>query len=92
MVVDTCNAGEGCHVGAALAAGVGGLRVMAPLQVGGMAHSPPRHLDHGWPAPITTSAFHGCIRNLRVNGEVREIAATREEQTRTARSYVLFKF
>ena len=72
MVVDTCNTGEGCHVGAALAAGVGGLRVMAPLQVGGMAHAPPRHLDHGWPAPITASAFHGCIRNLRVNGEVRD--------------------
>ncbi|XP_045111838.1 putative neural-cadherin 2 isoform X1 [Portunus trituberculatus] len=73
MVVDTCNGGEGCHVGAALAAGVGGLKVMAPLQVGGMAHAPPRHLDHGWPAPIASSAFHGCIRNLRVNGELRDL-------------------
>lgn len=71
MVVDTCKAGEGCHVGAALAVDVGGLKVMAPLQVGGMAHAPPHHLDHGWPTPITTNAFNGCIRNLRINGEVR---------------------
>lgn len=75
MVVDTCRAGEGCHVGAALAAGVGGLKVMAPLQVGGMAHVPPNHLDHGWPASITANPFQGCIRNLRVNGEVRGCAA-----------------
>lgn len=75
MVVDMCKVGEGCHVGATLVVGVGGLKVMAPLQVGGMAHAPPRHLDHGWPAPITTNAFHGCIRNLRVNREVRDRAA-----------------
>ena len=83
MVVDACKTREECHVGAALAAGVGGLRVKAPLQVGGIAHAPPRHLDHGWPAPITTSAFHGCIRNLRVNGEVRINTVNRDKLTLT---------
>lgn len=69
--MDTCESGGECRLATSLPPGVGGLRVAAPLQVGGLAHAPPHHLDHGWPAPLTHTSFSGCIRNLRINGEVR---------------------
>nr|XP_053646348.1 neural-cadherin-like [Cherax quadricarinatus] len=73
VIVDSCKGGGECRMAASLPPGVGGLRVAAPLQVGGMAHAPPNYLDHGWPAAVTDSAFHGCVRNLRINGELRDL-------------------
>ncbi|XP_069191341.1 LOW QUALITY PROTEIN: putative neural-cadherin 2 [Procambarus clarkii] len=73
VVVDSCAGGGECRVAASLPPGVGGLRVAAPLQVGGLAHAPPDHLDHGWPAPLTPHSFRGCMRHLRINGELRDL-------------------
>ncbi|XP_069195930.1 putative neural-cadherin 2 [Procambarus clarkii] len=41
-----------------------------PLQVGGLAHPLPAHTLYGWPAPLRPVPFRGCIRNLRMNGEL----------------------
>uniref|UniRef100_A0A0P4VXB9 EGF-like domain-containing protein n=2 Tax=Scylla olivacea TaxID=85551 RepID=A0A0P4VXB9_SCYOL len=41
-----------------------------PLQVGGLAHPPPPHAEYGWPRPLADHPFTGCLRNLRVNGEL----------------------
>ncbi|XP_071548441.1 LOW QUALITY PROTEIN: putative neural-cadherin 2 [Panulirus ornatus] len=41
-----------------------------PLQVGGLAHPPPSHMLYGWPGPLLAKPLHGCLKNLRVNGEL----------------------
>ncbi|XP_063872461.1 putative neural-cadherin 2 [Scylla paramamosain] len=46
------------------------LNYQRPLQVGGMAHPAPSHDTYGWPEPIRAYPLKGCVRNLRVNGEV----------------------
>ncbi|KAG0723202.1 putative neural-cadherin 2 [Chionoecetes opilio] len=46
-----------------------------PLQVGGMAHPAPSHTTHRWPQPVTSHPLKGCVRNLRVNGELRDLGA-----------------
>ena len=46
------------------------LNVGQPLQVGGMAHPVPAHTLYGWLEPLLALPFHGCVRNLRVNGQV----------------------
>ena len=46
------------------------VKLPAPLQLGGLAHSPPEYLTHGWPHPISKHSFQGCISSVRVNGEV----------------------
>ncbi|XP_047487091.1 putative neural-cadherin 2 [Penaeus chinensis] len=73
VVSDLCLAGGECRLTAPLPATSLTLGVAAPLQVGGLANPPPDHHDHGWPAPLTARAFLGCIRNLRVNGELRDL-------------------
>ncbi|XP_069188218.1 putative neural-cadherin 2 [Procambarus clarkii] len=56
-----------------------------PLQIGGLAHPPPAHnpaqrhptahryTAHTWPSPLVARPFRGCIRNVRINGEVRTL-------------------
>ncbi|KAK7070791.1 hypothetical protein SK128_020797, partial [Halocaridina rubra] len=84
VVVDMCQremesgavngaGGRDCRSGVPLSPEDGGLNVGAPLQIGGLAHLPPRYQDRGWPQAITTASFQGCIRNLRVNGELRDL-------------------
>nr|XP_053630333.1 putative neural-cadherin 2 [Cherax quadricarinatus] len=48
------------------------LNASGPLQVGGLAHPLPAHyLNDGTPI-FRPPHFQGCLRNLRVNGQVRE--------------------
>ncbi|KAG0710771.1 putative neural-cadherin 2 [Chionoecetes opilio] len=58
-----------CRARGRLPAGGQFLDVSGPLQVGGLAHPPPPHAEHGWPRPLVYQPFSGCVRNLRVNGE-----------------------
>ena len=46
------------------------LSLDSPLQVGGLANSPPDHILHGWPIPILARPLEGCVGNIRINGEV----------------------
>ncbi|XP_047482584.1 neural-cadherin-like [Penaeus chinensis] len=73
VVVDKCASREKCRLAAPLPSPPLPLDVAAPLQVGGLAHPPPDAHHHGWPTPLTTQAFQGCLRNLRVNGELRDL-------------------
>lgn len=73
LIVDRCEAGGECRLVAPLPPQEPLLSVAAPLQVGGLAHTPPDALQHGWPTQVNGHYFHGCIKNLRVNGEVGNI-------------------
>ncbi|KAK8730316.1 hypothetical protein OTU49_008215, partial [Cherax quadricarinatus] len=53
------------------------LNTNQPLQVGGLAHPPPSHTSYGWPAPLHPLPFKGCIRNLRINGELVDLGSDR---------------
>ncbi|KAK3891745.1 hypothetical protein Pcinc_004389, partial [Petrolisthes cinctipes] len=55
-----------CRVRKTLGAGVHVLNPCRPLQVGGLAHPLPPHLTHA----LTHAHLAGCIRNLRINGQV----------------------
>lgn len=59
-----------CRGAARLPAYAHVLNIPQPLQVGGMAHPPPTHTLYGWSKPIKPRPLKGCVRNLRVNGEV----------------------
>nr|XP_053635865.1 putative neural-cadherin 2 isoform X3 [Cherax quadricarinatus] len=59
-----------CRGSARLPAGAHLLNTPHPLQVGGLAHPPPSHTAYGWPSPLLPRPFLGCIRNLRINGEL----------------------
>lgn len=59
-----------CRVAATLPEGARLLNVGQPLQVGGVAYPPPDHVLQGWPEPLLAPPLLGCVRNLRVNGEV----------------------
>ncbi|XP_045130739.1 neural-cadherin-like isoform X2 [Portunus trituberculatus] len=46
---------------------------LGPLQVGGMAHSPPTAEQHGWwEAPIARP-LHGCLSHLTFNGQLADL-------------------
>lgn len=55
-----------CRVRKTLSKGVQVLNPCRPLQVGGLAHPLPPHLTHA----LTHAHLAGCIRNLRINGQV----------------------
>ncbi|XP_069941535.1 putative neural-cadherin 2 isoform X3 [Cherax quadricarinatus] len=59
-----------CRGAARLPSGAHMLNAAQPLQVGGLAHPAPAHGVYGWPEPLMARPFHGCVRNLRVNGEL----------------------
>ncbi|XP_050739443.1 neural-cadherin-like isoform X4 [Eriocheir sinensis] len=59
-----------CRAWARLPEGGRYLDTPGPLQVGGWAHPPPPHAEYGWPRPLVERPFTGCIRNLRLNGEL----------------------
>lgn len=44
-----------------------------PLQVGGLAHTPPRPETQGWSTTPTPRPLTGCLSHLRVNGQVRTV-------------------
>ncbi|KAK8750512.1 hypothetical protein OTU49_014877, partial [Cherax quadricarinatus] len=74
VIVDRCQEGGECRLAAPLPPQDQALSVAAPLQVGGLAHAlPHHHHHHGWPTQLSQQHFHGCIRNLRVNGELRDL-------------------
>ncbi|XP_071536735.1 putative neural-cadherin 2 isoform X2 [Panulirus ornatus] len=52
------------------ARGVGAWLGSGPLQVGGLAHTPPHPGDHGWEEAPTPQHLHGCISHLTVNTKV----------------------
>ncbi|XP_064095252.1 LOW QUALITY PROTEIN: putative neural-cadherin 2 [Macrobrachium nipponense] len=41
-----------------------------PLQIGGMAHSPPRASHFGWSASPIQQGLRGCVSHLTVNGQL----------------------
>ncbi|XP_069159473.1 uncharacterized protein [Procambarus clarkii] len=41
-----------------------------PLQVGGLAHAPPRPDDHGWVEAPTARPLEGCVSHLTLNGQL----------------------
>lgn len=41
-----------------------------PLQMGGLAHPPPRPEDHGWREAPTRHHLIGCLAHLTVNAQV----------------------
>lgn len=59
-----------CRGASTLPEGARLLNVDQPLQVGGMAYPAPDHTLHGWPEPLFAPPLIGCVRNLRVNGQV----------------------
>ncbi|XP_047489161.1 putative neural-cadherin 2 [Penaeus chinensis] len=59
-----------CRGAARLSRGALLLNAAQPLQVGGLAHPPPAHTVYGWPKPILGRPLRGCVRNLRINGEL----------------------
>ena len=59
-----------CRGAARLPSTARSLNYQRPLQVGGMSHPAPSHTTYGWPDSIRSHPLKGCIRNLRVNGEV----------------------
>ncbi|XP_071534605.1 putative neural-cadherin 2 isoform X2 [Panulirus ornatus] len=59
-----------CRGAARLPRGAHLLNVPHPLQVGGLAHPAPAHKAYGWPEPLLAWPLDGCIRNLRINGEL----------------------
>ncbi|XP_042227979.1 putative neural-cadherin 2 isoform X2 [Homarus americanus] len=59
-----------CRGAARLPHGAHLLNAPQPLQVGGLAHPAPAHGMYGWPEPLLASSLHGCVRNLRINGEL----------------------
>ncbi|XP_042883447.1 putative neural-cadherin 2 isoform X2 [Penaeus japonicus] len=59
-----------CRGAARLSRGALLLNAAQPLQVGGLAHPPPAHTVYGWPKPILARPLRGCVRNLRINGEL----------------------
>ncbi|XP_066966022.1 putative neural-cadherin 2 [Macrobrachium rosenbergii] len=75
LVSDLCQfeKAEFCQVRVPLPSGSEVLDVGAPLHVGGLTHPPPHYQDYSWPHPITSISFAGCLRNLRVNGELRDL-------------------
>ena len=42
----------------------------APLQMGGLAHSPPRPEQHGWREGPTRHHLTGCVSHLTINTQV----------------------
>ena len=40
------------------------------LQVGGMAHKPPRKEEYGWKNEPISDSLQGCVSHLRINDEV----------------------
>ncbi|XP_071536341.1 putative neural-cadherin 2 isoform X3 [Panulirus ornatus] len=44
-----------------------------PLQVGGLAHRPPRPETQGWSATPTARPLKGCLSHLRVNGQLLDL-------------------
>ncbi|KAK7072335.1 hypothetical protein SK128_007151 [Halocaridina rubra] len=59
-----------CRGAARLPKGAQVLNVPHPLQLGGISHLPPDHSVYGWPSPIIDQPFRGCLRNIRINGEI----------------------
>lgn len=60
-----------CRGVATLPKGAHLLNVGQPLQVGGLAHRAPDNTLHGWPEPLLAPPLLGCVRNLRVNSQVK---------------------
>ncbi|XP_069196001.1 putative neural-cadherin 2 isoform X2 [Procambarus clarkii] len=74
VIVDRCQEGGECRLAAPLPTQDQVLGIAAPLQVGGLARALPHlHQHHGWPTQLSQQPFRGCIRNLRVNGELRDL-------------------
>ncbi|XP_071534252.1 neural-cadherin-like [Panulirus ornatus] len=42
----------------------------SPLQLGGLAHAPPRPEDHGWREAPTSASLDGCLANLALSGQL----------------------
>lgn len=47
------------------------LNLDSPLQLGGAYTVGLEPTQYGWSAEPTLKGFHGCLRNLMINGEVR---------------------
>ncbi|XP_050686791.1 putative neural-cadherin 2 isoform X2 [Eriocheir sinensis] len=62
-----------CRVTATLPEGARLLNVGQPLQVAGVAYPTPDHIVHGWPEPLLAPPLIGCVRNLRVNGQLMDL-------------------
>lgn len=60
-----------CRGAARLPRGARVLNTGQPLQVGGLAHPLPDHVSERWPESRSLRSFRGCVRNLRINREVR---------------------
>ncbi|KAF2365021.1 Laminin G domain [Trinorchestia longiramus] len=49
-----------------------------PFQVGGLAHERPKNRLFGWPKNVVSSkAFTGCIRNIRINNQLQDLGQAR---------------
>ncbi|XP_068212164.1 putative neural-cadherin 2 isoform X4 [Palaemon carinicauda] len=59
-----------CRGAARLPRGANLLNTAQPLQLGGLAHPPPSQAAHGWPTAVSGLPLNGCLRNLRINGEL----------------------
>ena len=84
LVVDLCSGGSldglgvlekpekftSCKISARLPPEAQHFTSSQPLQVGGIAHPPPSRHTHGWPIDVVSNSLDGCIRNIRINGEV----------------------
>ncbi|XP_045113360.1 putative neural-cadherin 2 isoform X2 [Portunus trituberculatus] len=62
-----------CRGSAKLPRGARLLNVGQPLQIGGLAHPVPAHALYGWPEPLLALPLHGCVRNLRINGQIMDL-------------------
>nr|XP_045589087.1 neural-cadherin-like [Procambarus clarkii] len=55
-----------------------------PLQVGGIAHSPPTAHDHGWGEAPTARPLQGCVSHLILNGQLVDLGEPAYSQGNTA--------
>ncbi|XP_069982972.1 putative neural-cadherin 2 isoform X4 [Penaeus vannamei] len=51
-----------------------------PLQVGGMAHPPPRPHAHGWNETPIDEPLKGCVSHIAANGELQDLGAPAESR------------
>ncbi|KAK4315393.1 hypothetical protein Pmani_013310 [Petrolisthes manimaculis] len=62
-----------------------GLLETGPLQVGGLAHSPPTQEDHGWGGDAPTAhPLHGCLSHLTLNGQLVDLGEPASSRGSTA--------
>ncbi|XP_076057185.1 putative neural-cadherin 2 [Oratosquilla oratoria] len=78
LVADMCEVSPKCHISAPLPPHARILNTPAPLQVGGLSHPPPYHHSFAWPIPVPAFSFEGCIKEVRVNGELYDLGPSVE--------------